>query len=330
MVLQPSRRDALRLAGVGLVGALPGCSVLSDDGARYSLLSSPSGGTSLTDLFAWEPRRGTLHVRYHADALVAELLDSGTLTTEAQPIAPYEPDGSPTPAYAEHEGAYYRVAVTEVEEASLDRWEFWFEPVEDAPDGVEPVENPGEGLSDLDADIVERAAQDAIGAVVDDDDIAARPRGERGVVYFEPLDPGDSDLVPDPPFEYVRVDPDTEFLDEPQTLRARAERGSVETRRYVHEAERVADSESELRGILADHVDAAFDEPNEAVADVLEAADGGVYDEREPISEAFEEVIERLAIEDPTPPDESGARTWSRHYEYGGSYYRTTLRIRND
>src|SRR6056297_581969 len=243
MVSLRSRRDALRLTGVGLAVGVAGCSsLLSSSGPRYSLTSSPRGGTTLLDLFEWDPRLATLHVRYHADALVSELLETGGLAVEAQPIGPYEPDGSPPPAYTEHEGAYYRIRVTDVEEVSLDRWEFWFEPVEDAPADATVVENPTEGLSALDADVVEWAVDDAIGAVVDDEDLASAPHGERGVVFFEPMDPDASALVPDPPFEYVRVDPDTEFLDEKQTLRARATRDTVAAKRYVHEAERAADS----------------------------------------------------------------------------------------
>ncbi|WP_132058088.1 hypothetical protein [Halorussus amylolyticus] len=331
MVPPLSRRTTLRFAGVGLTALLPGCSILADGGARYSLLSSPAGGTTLTDLFAWEPRRGGLHVRYHLDALTAELLDSGTLATEAQPIGPYDSDTEPTPAYVEHDGAYYRVRVTDVEDVSLDRWEFWFEPTDEPPSDADPVENPDEGLSDLDADVVEWAAQDAIRAIVNDDDRSAASQGERGVVYFEPMDPDDSDLVPDPPFEYVQVEPDTEFLSEKQTLRAHAEKGSVETRRYVHETEQVAESESELREILIDHIDATFDDASPDVRDILEETSGGTYAERDPISESFERLIERLGIEDASPPDESGAsRAWRRHYEYGGNYYATTLRVRND
>jgi len=332
MVLHHSRREALGLAGVGVAAALSGCSILSSPkGVRYSLVSSPTGGTTLVDLFTWEPRRQAVHIRHHADALAAELLDSGELTTEAQPLGPYEPDGTARPAYAEHDGAYYRVRVTDVEEVSLDRWEFWFEPVERAPDDAEVVENPTEGLSELDADIVERATQYALGAVVDDDDLSAVPHGNRGVVYFEPMSPDESELVTDPPFEYVRVEPDTEFLDEKQTLRARATEGSVDAKRYVHETERVAASESELAELLADHIDAAFDDADEGVRDIVaEASEDGTYAEREPISDAFADVLDRLGVTDPSLDDSTSVRTWRRHYEYDGRYYRTTLRLRDD
>jgi hypothetical protein len=333
MALYYSRRALLGLAGVGVSTALSGCSVLSSSsGARYSLQSSPTGGTTLFDLFAWEPRRQALHVRHHADALVAELLDSGELTTEAQPLGPYDPKGSPPPAYVEHDGAYYRVRVTDVEKVTLDRWEFWFESVEEGPADATVVDAPVEELSDLDADIVERATQDAIGAIVSDGDDSAAPPGERGVVYFEPMGPDESELVPDPPFEYVRVDPDTEFLDEKQTLRARAAKSSVDAKRYVHETERVADSRSELLDILSKHVDASLDGASGEVRDIVtEVSTGsGIHAEREPISDAFARLLELLGVESPTPPDETGAaRTWRRYYEYGGNYYGTTLRVRN-
>jgi len=332
MALHHSRRRLLGLAGVGVSTALAGCSVRSSSsGARYSLQSSPTDGTTLFDLFSWEPRRQAVHVRHHTDALVAELLDSGELTTEAQPLGPYDPGGSPPPAYAEHDGAYYRVRVTDIEEVPLDRWEFWFEPVERAPDDAEVLENPTEGLSELDAEIVERATQYALGAVVDDEDLSAVPHGNRGVVYFQPTSPSESELVPEPPFEYVRVDPDTEFLDEKQLLRARATEGSVDATRYVHETERVADSRSELRDILSEHVDASLDDVTADVRDIVaEVSTGsGIHTENEPISDAFARLLDRLGVEEPTPLDETAAvRTWRRYYEYGGNYYRTTLRVR--
>ncbi|WP_135826856.1 hypothetical protein [Halorussus ruber] len=332
MNISHSRRRLLGLAGVGVSSALSGCSLLaSSSSARYSLQSSPRGGTTLLDLFEWEPRQQALHVRRHADALVAELLDSGEMTTEAQPLGPYDPNGSPPLAYTEYEGSYYSVRVTAVEEVSLDRWEFWFEPVEQAPADVDPVENLSEGLSDFDAEIADRAVAEAMGAVVDGVNLSTVAHGERGVVFFDPMDPAESELVPNPPFEYVRAEPDNEFLDEKQTLRAHATDGNVKTKRYVHETERVADSKSELEDVLSGHIDATFGEDPEDIREILDETIGGVYAEREPISESFESLIAQLGIDDPTPPDESGAsRAWRRHYEYEGDYYATTLRIRND
>ncbi|WP_135826860.1 hypothetical protein [Halorussus ruber] len=330
----PSRRELLGLAGVGATAIVAGCSrFVSSNGARYSLQSGPRGGTSLLELFQWSPRRQALHVRHYADELVATLLDSGELATVAQPLGPYDPSGTPPPAYVEHEDAYYRVRVTGVESVSLDRWEFWFEPVERAPADATVVDAPAEGLSELDAEIVERATQDAIGAVVNDRDLSSADHGERGVVYFEPMGPDESGLVPDPPFEYVRVEPDTEFLDEKRTLRARAAKGSVTTKRYVHETERVAGSRSELLDILRTHIDATLDDAAGDVRDIVTeiSVGNGIYTEREPISDGLSHLLERLDIENPTPPDPNrGVRRWSRHYEYDGAYYRTTLRIRND
>ncbi|WP_276299896.1 hypothetical protein [Halorussus lipolyticus] len=334
MVPRPSRREMLGLAGVGATAIFAGCSgFTSSNGARYSLQSSPRGGTSLLELFRWKPRRQALHVRRHADELVATLLDAGELTTEAQPLGPYDPSETPPPAYVEHEDAYYRVRVTDVESVSLDRWEFWLEPVERAPPEATVVDAPVEGLSKLDAEIVERATQDAIGAVVSDEDLSAADHGERGVVYFDPMGPDESQLVPNPPFEYVRVDPDTEFLDEKQTLRAHAAKGSVKTKRYVHETERVADSRSELLEILRSHLDATLDDVEGDVRDIVTeiSVGNGIYTEREPISDALTDLLERLGVDSPSPPDSNrGVRRWRRHYEYDGGYYRTTLRIRND
>ncbi len=330
--MSPSRRIAIRLSGAALATTLAGCSVstLLGEDVRYSIMSRPRGGTTLEDLFAWEPSGGQLHVREHGEDLAAELLETGRLVTEAQPIGPYDPDGQPPPAYAEHDGAYYRVRVTDVEDVSLDRWEFWFEPVEGAPAGVDPVEEPTEGRSALDSAIIERAIGDAIGAVVADEDPGAAPHGERGVVFFDPLDPDDSDLVPEPPFEYVRVDPDTEFLDEAQTLRAHADAGTVDARRYVHETERVADSRERLRAILADHVDASFARGGEGVDVVASITDGGSYSERAPLSESFERLLDRLGSDDPSAPAQGAdARTWRRSFEFAGDYYHATVRARS-
>lgn len=333
MVITSSRRSTLHLTGAVLATSLAGCSTFFGDSVHYSMTSRPRGGTTLSDLFAWEPSGGQLHLRWYADDLAAELLETGTLTTESQPIGPYEPDDEddPPPAYVEHDGGYHEVRVTDVEEVTLDRWELWFEPVDEAPDGVEPVEEPTDGHSELDAEIIRWAIDEGIRAVVEDDDLADTPHGERGIVFFDPLDPDGSDLVPEPPFEYVRVDPDTDALREKQTLRAHAQQGSVDTRRYVHETEHVADSREELEEVLDEHVRASFDRGDDSADILAEINDGGTYREQDSLSEEFERLLERLEVDDPSPPDPEGeTRTWRRSYQFDGRYYHGTIRIRND
>lgn len=249
----------------------------------------------------------------------------------ANPIAPYTPetDRDELPAYAERDGTHFRVRVTESTEVTLDRWEFWCEAIGDPPDDVD--DDPTASLSGVDEVIADDAISRAISASLGDREQAGVAHGERGVVYYDPLDPDESGLVPEPPFEYARVEPESHVAPSELYLRAHADHGTVTTTRYVHETTPITDSRTEFEAHLREHhVDATFDSAtvDESVADILAELDRGqVHDERPPLSEGFEALLERLDLDD-VASDESGDRvSRDRYYEHDGTYHNANFSV---
>lgn len=325
------RRGVLRAAAGASAVALPGCSMLS--GPRYSLDSRPEDGTDLVDLLTWEPASNAFHYDdAHVATLAVELRETGRVESVEIPLVEEQPSGQNgyEPAYTRYDGTYYRVRVTG-EPVTLDRWVVWMEPLDAMPDGVEYTTEPRADLSERDAEVVEQAIEEAVVSAMEDRDHTRLPPGDRGVVFFEPMDPDASALVPDPPFEYALVEPGIDVAPDEVAMRAHAERASVQTTRYVHELEAVTDDRDEFVAHLErEHVAAHFpaDADSEDAREVLDAAtDLGGYDEEPPLSDGFESVLAALDLGDASLPDGSPGVTWRRYYEYDGAYYRTDLRI---
>lgn len=326
------RRDVLRAAaGVGATVALSGCSLLS--GPRYRLYSRPEGGTDLVGLLTWEPASNAFHYDdAHVASLAVELRETGRVESVEIPLVEERPSGQDgyEPAYTRHDGTYYRVHVRG-EPVTLDRWTVWMEPLDAMPDGVEYTTEPQSGLSELDAAIVDRALDEAVHAALGDEEQASRRAYRRGVVFFEPLDPDESALVPDPPFEYALVEPDSDVAPDELAVRLHVERAAVETTRYVHELEAVTTDHDEFVAHLErEHVAAHFpaDAESDDAREVLETAtDLGGYEEEPPLSDRFESVLAALDLGDASLPDGTPGLTWWRYYEHDGAYYRGEFRI---
>lgn len=326
------RRDLLRSAlGTAGVVALAGCSAAG--GPRYSLRSRPENGTSLVDLFTWEPASNAFHYdEAYVATLADELRETGSVVSVEIPLVEERPSGEDgfLPAYTHHDGTYFRVHVNG-ESVTLDRWTVWMEPLDEIPDGVEYTTEPRAGLSKQDANIVDRAISQAIHSVVADEDHAAKRAYRRGVVFFEPLDPDESELVPEPPFEYALVEPQGHGAPDELALRFHVGIEPVETTRYTHTIEQIADQRGDFVAHLREeHVAGHFsrDEDSKEVQDILaEATELGGYVEEGALSEAFESVLAEIDLADVTLPDASESATWRRYYEYDGAYYWTRLRI---
>jgi hypothetical protein len=326
------RRDVLRAtAGVGAAVALPGCALRS--GPRHRLYSRPEDGTDPVDLFRWEPASNAFHYdEADAAALADELRETGSVASIEIPLVeplPSGQDGYP-PAYTSHDGTYYRVSVSE-QSVAFDRWVVWMEPLDTMPDGVEYTTEPRAGLSESDIEILDWALDRAVVSAMEGRDHAALPPTDRGVVFFDPMDPDASALVPDLPFEYALIEPDSDVAPEEVAVRAHVEWTTVETTWYVHDLEAVTDDRDEFVAHLErEHVDARF--PADADADdareVLDAAtDLGGYHEEPPLSDGFASVLDALGLGNASIPDGSPGRTWWRYYEYDGAYYRGDFRI---
>ncbi|MFW5964932.1 MAG: hypothetical protein ACOCQM_08685, partial [Natronomonas sp.] len=241
MPVEPSRRRFLAGAVAAGTTALAGCSAFG--GARRTLKSHPEDGADLVELFTWRPASNAFHYEESdAEALAEQLRETGSVESIEIPLLEERPSGEDgyRPAYTETDGSYHRVRV-ESEAVTLERWVVWMEPLEELPDGVDYTTTPREGLSELDAEILDDAIAEAHVSLLEERDHEAQRAYRRGTVFFEPLAPEDSDLVPDPPFEYALVEPESEFDPDELPLRLHVERERVETTRYTHTLDPVAE-----------------------------------------------------------------------------------------
>lgn len=337
-------RRHLLTATAATIAVTAGCNAFG--GPRYTLRSRPKDGAHPTELFVWEPRPRGFHYRWHdgyVDALAEELYAGGRVESVEFPLVEERPTGEDgyAPTYAHYDGRFDRIEVRS-EPVSLDRWVVWMEPLESFPDGVdyvsdpeEPYRVPTDGLSSFDAAIVEEATSAALRSVVGDRDHATRRASDRGVVFFDPLEPAESDLLSDPPFEYALIEPEGHGTPDELALRLHATEESVETTRYIHGLRPVAESESAfVTHVRSEHVAVEYGDsaPSEETAEIFSASTNAAsgpdtYTEEAPPSEAFERVIDDLGLADAAIPDGREVASWLRHYEYRGNYYEARFRI---
>ncbi|WP_336135917.1 hypothetical protein [Natronomonas amylolytica] len=333
----PSRTTRRRvLTGLAAAGTttLAGCSLVGS--TRHTLKSDPENGADPVDLFRWRPASNAYHYdESDAEALAEELRETGSVESIEIPLVEERPSGEDgyRPAYTEIDGTYHRVH-PEAEAVTLDRWVVWMEPLDELPDGVDYTTSPREGRSELDAEILDRAISEAVVSHLEERDHAAQRAYRRGVVFFDPLSPADSDLVPDPPFEYARIEPEGEFGPDELALRLHAEEEAVETTRYTHSLEPIADGrETFVDHVDSEHVAATFSTDSlsadeAAVLDESTALTG--YDEKAPPSEAFASIQSSLSVEDVSLPQDREVASWLRFYARDGDYYEARFRISDD
>lgn len=331
MPSEPTRRRFL--AGVAAVGAtgFAGCSVLGS--TDHVLHSRPDDGADPLELFGWRPASNAFHYsEADAEARAEELRETGRVESIEIPLVEERPTGESgyKPAYIRQDGTYYRVVVT-AEPVTLERWTVWMEPLDELPDGVEYTTAPREGLSESDSEMVDRALGNAISSVLADRDHAAQRAPRRGVVFFDPLSPGESDLVPDPPFEYALVEPESHVAPDEVALRLHVGREAVETTRYLHDLERVAENRKAfVEHVENRHVAASFD-PASLSADGRRIVEQSTaitgYKEAAPPSEAFATIQAALGVDDVRLPEDREVASWLRFYEYDGDYYGARFRI---
>ncbi|MFC3956963.1 hypothetical protein [Halovivax cerinus] len=202
----------------------------------------------------------------------------------------------------EHDGAYYRVWVESREEVERERWVFRFDWNDTNPADDSTIITLGDNsLAGDDQRIVE-AARELIPEKDDRDVSYERPRFSHAVIFHDELDPGESDLVPDPPFDYLETDD--------EYFRAVTERGPIEHPEQTFTVERVADSYEGYREYAKETFpDARFSDVDlsEEAIEILESAttlEGSLYsyEEEPPLSDALEEVLEPLSITEHLEP----------------------------
>jgi hypothetical protein len=324
------RRFLTGLAAAGTT-ALAGCSLLGS--TRHTLKSDPEGGADPVELFRWQPASNAFHYdESDAETMAEELRETGSVESVEIPLVEERPSGEDgyRPAYTEIDETYHRVRV-DAEAVTLERWVVWMEPLDELPEGVDYTTAPREGRSELDTEILDRAIGEAVLAEIADESQADKPAYRRGVVFFGSLSPEDSELVPDPPFEYAKIEPDNEFGPAELALRLHVEREAVETTHYTHGLEAVAESrEAFVDHVEAEHVAASFssDSLSDEEASILDESTAITgYHENPPPSEAFASLQSSLSVADVEVPEGRDVASWLRFYERDGDYYEARFRI---
>lgn len=342
-----TRRRLIAGVGAATVGSLAGC--LSGDEARYTLRSQPESGADPVELFALEPAAYAFHQRQvddeFVDSLLDELHETGTVETIETPLVEERSsdEGEYVPSYVQEQedGEFNRVRI-DSESVTMDRWAVWMEPLEELPDDVEyvtdaggPEHVPTADKSALDAEILDEVTSTAVSSVVGDREHTDLLHPRRGVVFFDPLEPADSELVPEPPFEYALLEPEGQGTPDELALRLHVEKAAVETVRYTHELESVADTTDAFEEhVRTEHVAAEFSESTltEEMETILtESADSSSgpmeYVEEGARSDALDEILAELGLDDTALADGEEIGSWCRYYEYDSGYYETRYRI---
>ncbi|WP_323674394.1 hypothetical protein [Halorubellus sp. PRR65] len=326
-----SRRTLLRSAGaLAAVTATAGAGCVSiGSNDRYVLHADDVDGSLASRFVVPDPTAVRADTRLDFDEATKrewldELFDAGRVTAVQWPLV--EPDEwgddvRPRPTVLQHEGAFHAVTTERIRQVERDRWLFATTRTDEEPPGDATVRSePFDSLSERDREILQ-SALDAVYA--GNDGFLGEPEidGLRPVQYHRDVSAAASDLVPDPPFEYV------DYYDE--TFRVVARRRTVTVPERTFAVERVAETRSELEDYLEETVpEARFDEPSDAVREVLDAAvsesDGGRYEEAPPLSDALSTVVDALGMGDDLRPfGEYDERVDFRHAvaSYDGDWY---------
>jgi hypothetical protein len=227
---------------------------------------------------------------------VAELFETGSVTAVEWPLVepdPWGDDTRPRPTFLDRTDGYYAVRTEQTRQVERERWTIATQRTEDDPPSDATVESdPLDSLSERDTEIF-RAALDAVYA--GNDGFLGEPDidGLRPVQYHQDVSVADSELVPDPPFEYI------DYYDE--TYRVIAKERTVTVPERTFTTERISSSRTELEAYVRETVpDARFENPSDAVREVLDTAvtesDGMRYEENPPLSEELSTILDALGI----------------------------------
>lgn len=303
-----SRRSLLRAAGaVAGLAAAAGCvSIGSTD--RFVLHTGDVDGTLADRFLVDRPTEVRADTRVDFDPArkrdwIADLFETGTVRAVQWPLVAQEPWGEDThsrPTFLYRDEAYHEVTVERTRQVDRERWLFAVERVdEDPPTDATVGREPFDSLSERDRTVLD-AALDAVYA--GNDGFLGEPDidGLRPVHYHQGLSAEASELVPEPPFEYV------EYGEE--TFRVVVDRRTVTVPEYTFAVERVAASRDALEAYVRETVpDARFEAPSDAVRNVLDDAvgegDGGPrYEEDPPLSDPLATILDELGIGDDLEP----------------------------
>jgi hypothetical protein len=320
------------LSLVGSVGSasLGGC-FTSEATPRYQLSAGNVPG-KLADHLRWENRRGqdSRANRETIEALVAEgsLTTAGFLVLDTDSIR-----------YTEQGGDFYEIAVERTGTVEREHWIFWFDLIDGEPPASAEVFTSSLGTgrgTDLQAryglkERDERVVEDAAGEIVREFDLhdpEDDPAGRRGHVFVRRSE-SETDLLPEPPFTHVAF----EVNDTTRYARAITERAAVELQHYSYRSELVAQSTSDFEQYVREqHLETTFDRNSlpasqQNILDTITRG-GGRHEEREPLSEALQTVLDRLGLQHVETPDpRSVSFSDEVFFRYQDGYFSGELQI---
>ncbi|MFC4407363.1 hypothetical protein [Haloarchaeobius iranensis] len=301
-----SRRSLLQRAGTvaGLAATVgAGClSVGRESG--YRLVPHDVDGTLADEFLVAEPveTRAETRVDYDTETKrdwLAELFETGSVTAVQWPLVHPDDWGTetrPRPTFLQHDGAYHEVTTETTRDVERERWLFAVQRTDEEPPSDATVASEPFDLSWRDRDVLE-AALDAVYA--DNDGFLGEPDidGLRPVQYHCDMDAEASDLVPEPPFDYVDYSG--------STYRVVVEQRTVTVPERTFAVEQVAPSRDALDSYAEETVpDARLDRDalSDAARDVLDSAvdsePGSRYHEEPPLSDGLSTVLDELGVAD--------------------------------
>lgn len=339
MVPLTSRRRFL--VGVAAGGALGLAGCLDDGtsgvgGTTEYTLDTTAVGSSTEDLLdsfllsnpsAIQAQAAIDYSDAYKQSVVDDVIEDGTREATNWQLTYNRSFGTttrPEPTFLQRDGTYYSLTEVDRSDRETEQWVFYLDLVDEEPGPDDRVvTDPPSTLSESDRTVFRRAVEavSGHGGVYDVDD---RPLEARGVGYHHEMDPTASELVPEPPFDYVERSS--------QYLVPRAERGPVTVTDYRFRSEAVAESRADLRThVESAVVDAVFDRDAlaEAVVSILDGATGRTpYSEQTPISDAFETILGDLGMSPhiPEEPEEYTSLNGT-YFSFDGTWYRGSLSL---
>jgi len=308
MELRCSRRRALQLLGAsGLLTATAGC---SSPGSleEYSLVAGELDVSSFAALrrsrYLWEDPtdiRATTRVDFTDDTksqYVSDLFETGNVTVQQWPLvwrSRWGTDTVPRPTFLQRDGTFYQVTITDEQYLERNRWHFAVEQVEEEPPEDAVVkESPIDGLAQ-DKRVIE-AALSAVYAGADD--FLGEPEFDelQAIQFHQGLDAEASELIPDPPFEYIKHQHSEEYY------RPVTEQRVVSVPEWTYTITEVATSREELVAHARDEIvthdlsSGLSSAARGVVDDAVSNEDPPRYGESAPPSDALMEVLTRLDI----------------------------------
>ncbi|WP_276299686.1 hypothetical protein [Halorussus lipolyticus] len=292
------------VAGVG--AALPwvaGCARLRSD----SQSRPASGSRSQSETEEAGPRYTLEAYPIGEDGIrVTFAAQAGKLPDEALNVFLATLDGSNNPRtdgrrefeyvdFVEYHGRFYRVTVEETGETTNERPVLLAEPVE-----TEAARQKAVNWSTYSGDD-DTALRRAVSKADSGGGSATGNRSECDCYVLRHRDPDDSDLLPEPRYEYVRYDG--------RVLRLSVERRRVTETGYVYETTKVADSTTAFREFVREEVvDVWLGDSNLSGRQrtIFEAARAGEYAESGVLSAEYRGLLERIFGS--LPAETTGAR----------------------